>query len=84
MELYEGRGDLQFKETPRSLQPEELIHLSKTDTVPLGRKEESEQTVTVAPKENEHLGAPKMSTARVAVLLGTIWVSHHLLLSSPC
>jgi hypothetical protein len=84
MELCEGRGDREFKETPSSLQPEALKHISRTDAAPLGRKEESEQNVTVTSEENEHLGAPKMSTARVAVLLGTIWVSHRLLLSSPC
>ena len=53
-----------------------LIHISRTDNVLPGRKDECEQSVTTPPVENEDLGAPKMSTARVAVLLGTIWVSH--------
>ena len=84
MELSEGRRDGEFKETPSSPQPGALKHISKTDTAPPGRKEESEQNVTIAPVENGQLGAPKMSTARVALLLGTIWVSHRLLLSFPC
>ena len=53
-----------------------LIHISRTDNVLPGRKDECEQSVTTPPVENEDLGVPKMSTARVAVLLGTIWVSY--------
>lgn len=84
MELDQAPSDREVKETPSSPQPEALKHISKTDTGPPGRKEESEQNVIITPVDNGQRSAPKMSTARVAVLLGTIWVSHRLLPSSLC
>lgn len=77
MELFsEGRCGQELKQNPCSPQPEALEHVSKIDSVPAGKKEESGQSVATITVENEDLGAPKMSTARVAVLLGIIWVSH--------
>ena len=71
MELYEVRSD----EIPPSPQPRAPKQILETGTAP-------EQNGIITLVDNGQLSAPKISTARVAMLLGTIWVSHSLLFSS--
>lgn len=63
----------------RELPPETLGQKSMPESVSPGKEEEAELATSL---ENEDRHAPKMSTTRVAVLLGIIWVSHCLSLLS--
>jgi hypothetical protein len=71
--VAQPQGD---QELPHLAKPETLGHKPMTEYVSPGKEEKAEPA---APLEND---ASKMSTTRVAMLLGIIWVTHCLALLS--